>query len=99
MARIYPNRFQPDAFVPARSPLVVPPAGAPFSIRFDKPGGADAVACLAADREVGLLLPPELKRQDLEPLPVRSLEEIAARFRAIPGVRVNDARLSIEVRR
>jgi hypothetical protein len=99
VARIYPNRFQPDAFVPARSPVVVPPPGAAFSIRFDKAGGADAVSCLAADREVGLLLPPELKRQDLEPLPARSLEDIAARFRAIPGVRVNEAKLSIEVTR
>jgi hypothetical protein len=99
VARIYPNRFQPDALVGARTPLTVPPPGAAFSIRFDKAGGADAVSCLAADREVGLLLPPELKRQDLEPLPVRSLDEIGARFRAVPGVRVNDARLSIEVRR
>ena len=99
VARVFPNRIQPDAFVPARTPVVVPPPGAPFSIRFDKAGGADAVSCLAADREVGLLLPPELKRQDLEPLPVRNLDEITARFRAIPGVRVNDARLTIEVRR
>jgi hypothetical protein len=99
VARVFPNRLQPNAFVSGRSPLVVPPPGGAFSIRFDKPGGADAVACLAADREVGLLLPPELKRPDLEPLPVRSLEEVAARFRAIPGVRVNDARLAIEVTR
>ena len=42
-----------------------------FSIRFEQPGAPEQIACLAANREVGLLLPPELKRQDLEPLPVR----------------------------
>jgi hypothetical protein len=45
------------------------------------------------------LLPQDLKRPDLEPLPVRSLDDVATRFRAIPGVRVEDARLSIEVTR
>jgi Domain of unknown function (DUF4384) len=99
VSRIYPNRFQPNAFVPANTALQVPPAGSgSFNIRFDKAGAPEAVACLTADREVGLLLPTELKRQDLEPLPVRSLEDVATRFRAIPGVRVSDARLAIEVR-
>jgi hypothetical protein len=100
VSRIYPNRIQPDAFVPARSAVEVPPAGSgAFSIRFEKAGAPERVACLAADREVGLLLPPELKRQDLEPLPVRTLDEVVARFRGIAGVRVNEATLAIEVTR
>lgn len=100
VSRIFPNRFQPDPFVRARSPIQVPPEGSgAFSIRFDKAGAPEGVACLTADREVGLLLPAELKRQDLQPLPVRSLDDVAARFRAIPGVRVDDARLVIEVTR
>ena len=36
------------------------------------------MACLAADREVGLRLPDALKRKDLEPLPVRGLDDVAA---------------------
>lgn len=98
VSRIYPNRFQPDTLVPGGRSVEVPPAGDAFAIRFDQPG-SEQVACLAADREVGLLLPDALKRPDLEPLPVRSLDEIAARFRAIAGVRVEDARLPIEVTR
>ncbi|MDI3305990.1 MAG: DUF4384 domain-containing protein [Acetobacteraceae bacterium] len=100
VSRIFPNRFQPDPFVRARSPIQIPPEGSgAFSIRFDKAGVPESVACLTADREVGLLMPAELKRQDLEPLPVRSLDDVAARLRAIPGVRVDDARLVIEVTR
>jgi hypothetical protein len=99
ISRIFPNRFQPDAFVPARTQVEVPPGGGAFSIRFEQPGASEQVACLAANREVGLLLPPELKRQDLEPLPVRGLDEIAQRFRGIAGVQVDDARLPIEVTR
>ncbi|MBK1662148.1 DUF4384 domain-containing protein [Paracraurococcus ruber] len=98
ISRIHPNRFQPDALVPAGRDVAVPPASGAFAIRFDRPG-QEQVACLAADREVGLLLPEALKRQDLEPLPVRSLDEIAARFRGMAGVRVEDARLPIEVTR
>jgi hypothetical protein len=98
VSRIFPNRFQPDALVAAGRSVEVPPAGGAFAIRFDRPG-TEQVACLAADREVGLLLPAALKRQDLEPLPLASLDEVAARFRGIPGVRVEDARLPIEVTR
>ena len=68
-----------------------------FSIRFDKAGGNEAVACLGADREVGLRLPDRLKARDLEPLPVSGLDEVSSQFRQIPGAQVDDARLVIEV--
>jgi hypothetical protein len=100
ISRIYPNRFQPDAFVAGRSQVEVPPAGSDaFSIRFEQPGMPQQVACLAADHEVGLLLPPELKLQDLKPLPVRELDEVAQHFRRTAGVLIDDARLPIEVMR
>ncbi|RAI58812.1 peptidoglycan-binding protein [Roseicella frigidaeris] len=98
VSRIFPNRFQPDALVAGGRAVEVPPAGGAFTIRFDRPG-REQVACLAADREVGLLLPAALKRQDLEPLPLGSLDDVAARFRGIAGVRVEDVRLPIEVTR
>ena len=98
VARIFPNRFQPDPFLHAGARIEVPPAGrGSFAIRFDKPGGTEAVACLTADREVGLRLPDTLKAQDLEPLPVNGLDEVANRFREIPGAHVNDTRLAVEV--
>jgi hypothetical protein len=98
VARIFPNRFQPDPFVHGGVQIEVPPAGSKsFAIRFDKPGGNETIACLGADREVGLRLPDKLKAQDLEPLPVSGLDEVATRFREVPGAQVNDARLTVEV--
>ncbi|MFL5280121.1 MAG: DUF4384 domain-containing protein [Rhodopila sp.] len=100
VARIFPNRFQPDPFLRGGTRIEVPPAGQQsFALRFDKPGGSEAIACLGADREVGLRLPDRLKAQDLEPLPVHSLDDVAAQFRAIPGAQVADARLAVEVLR
>jgi hypothetical protein len=99
VARIFPNRFQPDAFVHANRQIEIPPPGQrSFAIRFDKPGGTESVACLGADREVGLKLPGTLKAADLDPLPVRGLDEIASQFRAT-GAQVDDARLTVEVMR
>ena len=60
-------------------------------------GGHETVACLAANRELGLKLPDALKAQDLEPLPVRGLDDVAARFRDSGGTQVDDARLAVEV--
>jgi hypothetical protein len=98
VARIFPNRFQPDPFLHAGTRIEIPPEGRrSFAIRFDKAGGHEAVACLGADREVGLRLPDALKAQDLAPLPVQGLDDVAARFRAIPGGRIDDARLAVEV--
>jgi hypothetical protein len=100
VARIFPNRFQPDPFLQAGHQIEIPPAGQKsFAIRFDAPGGAEAVACLGSDREVGLRLPDRLKAQDLEPLPVKGLDEVAAQFRGVPGAQIADARLPVEVMR
>jgi hypothetical protein len=97
VARIFPNRFQPDPLLHAGRQIEIPPAGVKsFALRFDKPG-TEAVACLGADRELGLRLPDMLKAQDLEPLPVAGLDDVAAKFRGIPGARIDDARLAMEV--
>jgi hypothetical protein len=63
------------------------------------PGAREHVACLASDLELGVKLPDELKVQDLMPLPVRSIDEVADRFRSIAPSHVDDARLGIEVTR
>jgi curli biogenesis system outer membrane secretion channel CsgG len=98
VARIFPNRFQPDPLVHAGMRTEIPPAGMKsFALRFDKAGGNEAVACLGADREVGLRLPDKLKAQDLEPLPVSGLDDVALQFRGIQGARIDDARLPVEV--
>ena len=84
---------------PAHRSRSLPPGTKSFAIRFDKPGGTEAVACLGADREVGLRLPDKLKAQDLEPLPVTGLDDVASQFRGLHGARVDDARLAVEVMR
>jgi hypothetical protein len=38
-----------------------------------------------------------LKAEDLQPLPVQGLSQIAAQFHAIPGAQIDDARLAVEV--
>jgi hypothetical protein len=98
VARIFPNRFQPDPFMHGGTQIEIPPAGTKsFALRFDKGGATESVACLGADREIGLRLPDKLKAQDLEPLPVSGLDDVAAQFRGIPGATVDDARLAVEV--
>ncbi len=100
VARIFPNRFQPDPFLRGGTRIEIPPAGQKsFAIRFDKPGGSEAVACIGADREVGLRLPDRLKAQDLEALPVSGLDDVATQFKDMPGTHVDDARLAVEVTR
>ena len=100
VARIFPNRFQPDAYVRPHALLEIPPGGGhTFDVQFDKAGGREAVACLASDLEVGLRLPDVLKAQDLEPLPVAGLDDVEAQFRSAGGPRVDDARVTIDVAR
>lgn len=94
IARIFPNRFNPDPFVRAGKALSLPPDGSPFKIRFDQPG-QEQIVCYASDRD--LPLPPNLKAADLTPLKVGSLEEIATAFRK-SNPNVAEAKLPITVR-
>lgn len=94
IARIFPNRFNPDSFVRAGKAMSLPPEGSPFKIRFDQPG-QEQIVCYASDRD--LPLPPNLKAADLTPLKVGSLEEIATAFRK-SNPNVAEAKLPITVR-
>jgi peptidoglycan hydrolase-like protein with peptidoglycan-binding domain len=94
IARIFPNRFNPDPFVRAGRAMSLPPEGSPFRIRFDQPG-REQIACYASERD--LPLPPNLKGADLTPLKVASLEEIAAAFRK-SNPNIAEAKLEITVR-
>jgi len=98
VARIFPNRFQPDAFVQANRKIEIPPGPKPpFAIRFDRARVKEAVSCIASPLEFGLKLPDRLKAQDLAPLPVRNLDEVVESFRRIGGNRISERRLPIEV--
>ncbi|MEW6163674.1 MAG: DUF4384 domain-containing protein [Pseudomonadota bacterium] len=79
IARIYPNRFNPDPFVRANKTMSLPPEGSPFKIRFDQTKVKEQVVCYASDRD--LALPANLKVADLTPLKVSSMEEIGNAFR------------------
>ena len=53
--------------------------------------------CFASPDEVGVSLPEDLKQQDLTPLPVRSMEAVAAAFNAVPGATVQSRRIQLRV--
>lgn len=94
IARIFPNRFNPDPFVRSGKAMSLPPEGSPFKIRFDQPG-QEQIVCYASERD--LPLPPSLKAADLTPLKVGSLEEIATAFRK-SNPNVAEAKLPITIR-
>jgi peptidoglycan hydrolase-like protein with peptidoglycan-binding domain/curli biogenesis system outer membrane secretion channel CsgG len=97
IARIYPNRFQPDAFVHGGNAVEIPPGREkPFNIKLDKSHAKEAVACVASPLELGVKLPEALKKQDLEALPVRSLNDIIDSFRQLSGP-LSEGWLAIEV--
>lgn len=98
VARIFPNRFQPNAFVHGGRDVEIPPgAPKPFDIRFDKQHAREAVACIASPLEVGLKLPEQFKVKDLEPLPVSNLKDLVESFRRAGNGQISEGWLPIEV--
>ena len=98
VARIFPNRFQPNALVHGSTPVKIPPGiDHAFDIRFEKARAKEAVACVASNDELGMKLPETLKGEDLAPLPVTSLQEIINNFRQLGGGPLTEKWLSIEV--
>jgi peptidoglycan hydrolase-like protein with peptidoglycan-binding domain/curli biogenesis system outer membrane secretion channel CsgG len=96
VTRIYPNQFQPDAYLVAGRALAIP-GEAGFDIVFDRPGASEQVACVASATEIGVRLPPQLQTPDLAPMPVRSLDEVVAAYRQLESSRLAEARLPIRV--
>jgi len=98
IARIYPNRFQPDAYVAGGKGFLIPSPDSPFRIMFDKAPVSEEITCLASDRELSLQLPRELKVADLAPLPVKSMESLINFYRQLDTKGLAVARLPVEVK-
>lgn len=98
VARIYPNRFQPDAFLERGRQIEIPPAGqGSFNLRMDTTGSSESVACVASAKELGLYLPDQLKTEDLAPIPGMSLDQVVGAYSALPGAAVRARQLPITV--
>jgi peptidoglycan hydrolase-like protein with peptidoglycan-binding domain/curli biogenesis system outer membrane secretion channel CsgG len=96
VARIFPNRFAPDPYLPARQPLYMP-GGAPFSLVPETPGAVEEVLCVGAGSELGRDLPAILQAQDLTPLPVRDLDQVDQLLRASARGGLATSRVKITV--
>lgn len=99
VARIFPNKFRPNALINANNPLDLPGNNSRFGIIFDTAGAKEEVLCVASTQEVGLRLPNKLKQKDLSPLPVSSLDELVGAYRKVASSGVTNARLSISVQK
>ncbi|WP_158043985.1 DUF4384 domain-containing protein [Skermanella pratensis] len=101
VARLFPNRFQPDALVPAGRVVEVPPGPErPFHIRLDTPGRPEVVACLASPTEVdGAALDgiDGVRTDDLLPIPGLELQDILGAFARLSGPGVDSATMPITV--
>lgn len=93
VARLFPNRFQPNAYVTDNAVLLASEQS-PVKIRFDKGGVQENITCLASDSE--LVVPANLKQKDLTPLPVRSMDDLLGQIRQL-NPQIGTAKLAISV--
>jgi len=99
IARIFPNRFQPDPYMIGGKAVSIPSRNSKFDIIFDKAGATEEIVCVGSYKEIGLELPSSLKAQDLTPLPVRSIDDLVATFKRSDSAGLVQARLPIRVGR
>lgn len=97
VARIFPNRFQPDSHLTGGSPVQVPGDEAGFDIFLDHAGEDEEVACVASSRELALRLPEAMKQQDLTAIPVASVDDVIDAFRELGSDDLVEARLDVKV--
>ncbi|MBW7851979.1 MAG: DUF4384 domain-containing protein [Rhodospirillales bacterium] len=98
VARIFPNRFQPDPFLAANTQVEIPPGPQrPFNIRMDQPGAREQIACVASPHEVGMGLPEQYKAADLEVIPQASLNDVLRAFAALPNTVVRSRSMQVAV--
>ena len=83
VARIFPNRFQPDAFVPAGQKVQIPPGPEterPFNIRLDTAGQIEVITCLASSTELDRNRIDGTEIEDLTPIPGLGLQDLLDAF-------------------
>ncbi len=97
IARLFPNRFNPDPYMVGGQAVSIPGAESQFRIIFEQPGASEEVTCLASVRELGLLLPNAYKIADLTPLSVGSMAEVIEQHRQLDPEGLAVSTLSIQV--
>ena len=98
VARIFPNRFQPDSFLQANQRVEVPPgAQKPFNLRMDRPGADETIACVVSPDEIGTRIPERFKTADLQPIPGATLADVLASYNSIQGTSVRSRQMKIQV--
>ncbi len=83
IARVYPNRYTPNAYLNAGQSISIPSPNAGFSIEFSEVGQRQEVLCLASKQELGVKLPVSFKAADLEPIGAASLEDVVQTFQRL----------------
>jgi hypothetical protein len=98
VSRIFPNRFQSDAFVEAKRQIEIPPGPQPpFNIRMEKPNATETIACVTSPQEVGLALPEKFKAGDLQVIPQTRLEDVLAAYSSLTNTTVKSGRMAVKV--
>ncbi|MEM0986169.1 MAG: DUF4384 domain-containing protein [Pseudomonadota bacterium] len=83
VARIFPNRFQPNARVSGGTLVKIPDDGAGFRIVFEQAGATENVKCFASRSEIGVDFPETLKQADLTPIAMGDLRVLEQAIRAV----------------
>ena len=92
--RIFPNRFARNPRIAAAKPLALPGTMG-FELTAGRSGTAEQVACFATASDVLATIAPSIGGADLEPLSVKSLEQVRGEFVKTAGPNVGQATLSI----
>lgn len=100
IARIFPNRFQPDAFVPANRQIIIPPGPPrPFNLRMDTAGVQESIACVVSPQELGVGLPDRFKSADLQVIPQVAMGDMLKAYSNLPKSVVKAKTMSVSVER
>ncbi len=80
VARLFPNRWQPDPLLRGGARIEIPGPQAGFDLLVPAVGAQERIACFASNQELGRALPATVRADDLTPLPVGSLDALAALY-------------------
>jgi hypothetical protein len=100
VSRIFPNRFQTDAFVPAGQQVAIPPgpeAERPFNIRLDMAGRLEVITCLASSAAIDRSRIDGADIDDLTPIPGLGLQDVFDAFGKLAGTGARSQTMPINV--